>query len=378
MAVYLDYNATTPPDDRVVEAMAPYLGRGFGNPSSLHVWGRQARAAIEQAREQVADLVNAHPGQVIFTSGGTEANNLALLGFAAGQGGSKLVISPVEHASLLAPAQRLQRSGWQLDYLKVDDEGSLIDEGAPADADLVSLMLANNETGVIHDVAALVDSLAGSGCVVHTDAVQAVGKMPVDFTALGVQMMSVSSHKLYGPMGAGALIVDRAIDLAPLMYGSGQERGLRPGTENVPSIVGFGVAAELAKASLAERTLKMSRLLRVLEEGLSGMPQVVMFSRQAPRLSNTLFFAVKGVDGATLLQNLDRAGYAISSGAACDSALAEPSHVLLAMGVDPELARGAVRVSLGEHNTLRDIEEFVLELARQLSLFEQLTQRVLV
>lgn len=376
--MYLDYNATTPPDERVVEAMLPYLGRGFGNPSSLHVWGRQARAAVELAREQVADLVNAHPGQVIFTSGGTEANNLALLGFAAGHGGNRLVISPVEHASVLAPAQRLRSSGWQLDYLKVDEQGRLVDDRLPVDADLASLMLANNETGVIYDLAALVNSLAGSGVVVHTDAVQAAGKMPVDFAALGVHMMSVSSHKLYGPMGAGALIVDRSIDLSPLMYGSGQERGLRPGTENVPAIVGFGVAAELAKTSLTERAANMSRLMRALEEGLSGLPQVVMFSRHAPRLNNTLFFAVQGVDGATLLQNLDRAGYAISSGAACDSALAEPSHVLLAMGVDPELARGAVRVSLGEHNSLRDIEEFVLELARQLIFFERLTQRVLI
>lgn len=379
MAAYLDYNATTPIDARVLEAMVPHQVQAFGNPSSLHGWGRIARSAIDQAREQVADLVGAHPSQVIFTSGGTEANNLALLGFSMShQGPRRLAVSAVEHASLLAPARWLERQGWVLDILGADDQGRMRESATLSDdVALISVMLANNETGVINELAPWVAAARERGAVFHTDAVQAAGKMAIDFAGLGVQMMSLASHKIYGPKGAGALILDKSLTMTPLIHGSGQERGLRSGTENVAAIVGFGKAAELARTELDQRNRLLESLMQSLLRGLSQLPAVEVFAAQAPRLSNTVFFAVRGLDGATLLQNLDRAGYGISSGAACDSGLGEPSHVLLAMGVAPELARGAVRVSLGMHTSQQEIDDFLAELSRQIAWFEQLAQRVL-
>lgn len=379
MSAYLDYNATTPLDERVLVMMESLQRDIFGNASSLHTWGRKARRAIDLAREQVADLVNAHPSQVVFTSGGTESNNLALLGFAgAHQGVRRLAVSRVEHTSLLMPARYLAQQGWLLDCLPVDSDGCLATPvSLTSDVALASVMLANNETGVINDLSLLIESGRSHGTVFHTDAVQAVGKISVDFPALGVQMMSLASHKIYGPKGAGALIVDKSLTLMPQIHGSGQERGLRSGTEDVVAIAGFGLAAQFAREDLAARNEHLLRLRLRLEQGLAQLPSVVVFSAQAERLTNTVFFALPGVDGATLLQNLDRAGFGISSGAACDSALGEPSHVLLAMGVDPDLARGAVRVSLGRYNTQQEIDDFLAELTRQWGWFKQLSQRVL-
>ncbi len=365
MPVYLDHNATTPLDEAVLEAMLPYLRHQYGNPSSVHAFGRAARAAVDQAREWVAQLAGAHPSQVVFTSGGTGANNLALKG-AAGAFGStgRIWISAVEHPSVVEPARALQRQGWLLNRLAVDGNGlvaaqSLADMRALG-ADIVSVMWANNETGVIQDVQQ-VSACAGEA-VVHVDAVQAAGKIALDFAQSGAHLMSLSAHKIHGPKGIGALIARRSVALEPLLHGGGQERGFYCGTENVPAIVGFGKAAELARERVGEA--KNQLLLRQrLEQGLSGLPGVTLFASQVERLPNTVMFGVSGIEGESLLMLLDQAGFAVSSGSACGSARVDASPVLKAMNVPLEVARTSIRVSLGRQNTEADVDGFLRVLA---------------
>jgi len=368
MSTYLDYNATTPLDGRVLDAMLPYLREQFGNASSGHLMGRSARAAMDVAREQVAALVNAHPSQVIFTSGGTEANNLALKGYAARRLPGNLLLSAVEHSSVRAPAAFLQKQGWTLDEVDVDAEGQLnvdalreiLSQMPAADATLLAVMLANNETGVICNTAPISDLAREFGAILLTDAVQAAGRIPVDFAQTGAQLMSLSAHKIYGPKGVGALIVDKTIDMEPLLQGGGHEKGRRAGTENVAAIVGFGKAAELALDEFSARQEHGLALRNYLEARLlSAMPQTCFFGKQAERLPNTSFFAVAGLDGETLLMNLDQAGFAVSSGSACGTGEVGPSHVLVAMGVEHELARGAIRVSVGKDTRRDEIDSFV-------------------
>ncbi len=359
---YLDHNATTPVDPRVLEAMQPYFGGQFGNPSSRHRYGRLARSALDTAREQVAALVGAHPGQLLFTSGGTESNHLALRGALQALPPAGLACSAVEHPSLLRAAAMLEGAGgWRLSLLPVDDQGRVagLSDGIDEHTRLVSVMLANNETGVIQDLGPVVAAAERVGAMVHTDAVQMVGKERVDFKALGVQLMSLSAHKLYGPKGVGALVRDRAVDLTPVLPGGGQESGLRGGTENLPGIVGFGRAAELALAELDERRGRVRALRDELERGLSDMVGVVVFGADAPRLPNTVMFAVEGIEGETLLMELDRQGLALSSGSACAAGSTDPSYVLSAMGVVPDLARGALRVSLGKDNDVGDVQRLL-------------------
>jgi len=373
LPLYLDYNATTPIDPLVVDAMLPFLRQQFGNPSSGHLFGEQARDALNIAREQVAALVAVHPSQVVFTSGGTEANNLALKGVAARYPGT-LAISAIEHSSVQSPAAVIRQSGREVVTIRVNNEGvvteqtlheALAQKQETALA-LVSVMLANNETGVLQDVARISAELSGSAAIIHTDAVQAAGKIKIDFNALGVHMMSISAHKIYGPKGVGALIVDKRVDWAPLFHGGGQEHGLRPGTENVAGIVGFGKAAELASAELETRRQHLLVLRQYLEtQLLQALPEAVVFSRTSERLPNTVFLALPGIDGETLLINLDQAGIAVSSGSACESASLEPSHVLMAMGVDPAIARCAIRVSLGKENNKEDVDLFIEHLKRR-------------
>ncbi len=372
MKVYLDHNATTPLAGEVREAMQPYLEQLTGNPSAIHRWGRLARAALERAREQVAGLVNAHPSQVIFTSGATEANNLALKGWAAANGGARLAVSAVEHASVMAPARALaRRRGLSLSFIDVDKEGRVtpdtLDEVlSAASPGLVSVMSANNETGVIQDLAMIADRVRDAGGLLHSDAAQAAGKIELDFVASGVHLMSLSAHKLYGPQGAGALVLEKGVELEPLLHGGGQEGGLRAGTENLAAIVGFGVAAEIARRELALRHDRVAALRAYLEGRLRELPQVVLFAELAPRLPNTVCLGVPGLDGETLVMKLDRQGLALSSGSSCASASSEPSHVLRAMGVAPELARCAIRISLGEGNTQTDIDTLIAALVRQI------------
>lgn len=363
--VYLDHNATTPLDPAVLAAMLPWLESQFGNASSRHEYGRQARQAIDEARQKVAAAVNAHPTEVVFTSGGSETNNLFLKGAAASLRPGLIAVSAVEHPCILKPAAQLANQGWQLRTLVVDGDGKVEFEdfidAMLSSPKLVSVMLANNETGVIQDVGMLASAAKASGCWFHTDAVQALGKLPIDFRALnanGVHAMTLSAHKVFGPKGVAALLLDKRVELQPLIAGGGHERGLRSGTENVPAIVGFGVAAELAAKRVAELPERMQKLMHKLECGLGALGATI-FSVNAKKLPNTAYFSFAGIDGETLVGKLDREGFAVASGAACSSANPEPSHVLRAMGVSPEIARGAVRVSLGSSNTEAEIEQFI-------------------
>mgnify|MGYP000182072977 FL=1 len=363
--VYLDHNATTPLAPAVLAAMLPWLESQYGNASSRHEYGRQARQAIDEARQKVAAAVKAHPTEVVFTSGGSEANNLFLKGAAASLKPGLLAVSAIEHPCILKPAAQLARQGWQLRHLAVDSAGRVnIEDYAEAlleQPKLLSVMLANNETGVVQDVAALAHAASSTGAWFHSDAVQALGKLAIDFRALnaaGVHAMTLSAHKAGGPKGAAALVLDKRVELQPLIAGGGHERGLRSGTENVPAIVGFGVAAELAAARVAEQAAHLRAMQAKLEAGLAAQGARI-FATEVTRLPNTSYFAFPNIDGETLVGKLDREGFAVASGAACSSANPEPSHVLRAMGVAPEIARGAVRVSLGASNTDAEIEQFI-------------------
>lgn len=361
--IYFDHNATTPIDDRVLEAMLPFLKSFYGNPSSLYRHGRIVRSAVDAAREQIAALVDVQPSQVIFTSGGTESNNLALATLPP-QG--RLAISAIEHPSIIEPALRLKRLGTQLDIINVDANGLItqgaIDKVIMEKPDLVSIMLANNETGVIQDLAPYAKKLRANDITVHTDAVQALGKIPVSFNQLGVHMMSLSSHKIYGPKGCGALVFEKGVEIRPVFLGGGQEQELRAGTENVAAIVGFGKAAELAKAELAERSEQLLALRELLEAGLTTIPGLTIFAQQANRLPNTVQFGIPEIDGEMLLMKLDQKGIAVSSGSACASGGSIPSPVLIAMGVEAGLAKSAIRLSLGLANTKTEIFEFINQL----------------
>jgi len=368
---YLDHNATAPLEATVLEAMLPYLREHFGNPSSVHRHGRRARAAIDGAREQVAALVNAHPSQVVFTSGGTEANNLAIKGVAASHRPGRILIGVTEHPSVAESAESLIEKGWQVERLPVDREGMLQRDALITQtrkgAALLSVMYANNETGAVQNVAAVAEIARANGALLHTDAVQAAGKLPLDFGVCGAHLLSMSAHKIGGPKGVGALIADKAVELKPLLHGGGQEKERRSGTENVAGIVGFGAAAALVQERLAAYSLRVARLREQLENGLRALEGIEIFSQQARRVPNTSCFGVHGMDGETLVLNLDRQGFAVSSGSACASGSADPSPVLLAMGVDRELARGGLRVSLGWSNTEADVEAFLAAFAKVLA-----------
>lgn len=361
LPAYFDHNATTPLDERVLQAMLPFFRERYGNASSRHEFGRNARKAVDEAREQVADAVGAHPSQVYFVSGGTEANNLLIKGAAARLQPSQVAVGAVEHPSVIKPAQELREHGWKLKKLAVDHDGRIdMDEAAIAlrePTGLMSVMLANNETGVIQDVASLAELGRAAGALVHTDAVQALGKMPVDFPALNVHAMTVSAHKIYGPKGVGALILDKRLDIKPQITGGEHEKGLRAGTENVPAIVGFGAACALVASHLVSNQMPMPMRER-MDRGLHAMG-AVLFGGGVERLPNTSYFAFPGIEGETLVMALDRAGYAVASGSACSSGGTDPSPVLLSMRVERELARCAVRVSLGRSNEMSQVERFL-------------------
>jgi cysteine desulfurase len=360
--VYLDHNATTPLDERVLDAMLPFLRQQYGNASSRHELGTQARNAVNKAREQVAALVKVQPSQVLFMSGGTEANNLFIKGAAGYLKPSQIAVSAIEHPCVAKPAQELARSGWKVRKLAVTRDGQIdiadVEAAITERTGIVSVMLANNETGVIQDVAAVAERAKAARALMHSDAVQALGKIDIDFGALNVNAMTISAHKIYGPKGAGALVVDKRLELKPIIAGGGHEQGLRSGTENVPAIVGFGAAAELAATRMNEVGEHVSALRLRLESGLHELGAVI-FGERARRVPNTTYFAVPKIDGETLVVELDKLGYATAAGAACSSASTEPSATLLAMGVDPEIARGAVRLSLGAASTADEIAAFL-------------------
>ncbi|MBI4184680.1 MAG: cysteine desulfurase [Proteobacteria bacterium] len=357
--IYLDHNATAPLRREAKEVLVAALAE-TGNPSSVHGFGRRARRLVEDAREAVARLVNARPADVVFTASGSEANNLAL----RGAGRETVFVSAIEHPSVLWAAGAgarlipVGRSG-VVDLAAL--EAMLAGAAGPA---LVSVMLANNETGVLQPVAAVAALARAHGALVHADAVQAAGRIPVDFAALGVDLMTVSAHKLGGPLGAAALVVSERVALVPGIAGGGQERGRRAGTENVPAIAGFGAAARAAAAEVADPALspwpRVAALRQRIEHGLGrAHPDLVVFGREAERLPNTLSFALPGLSAETAVMALDLAGIAVSAGAACSSGKVSPSHVLAAMGAGPELAGAAIRVSLGPGNDEADVGRFL-------------------
>jgi cysteine desulfurase len=374
--VYFDHNATTQIDARVLDAMLPWMSAQSGNPSSRHQFGRAASEAVAQAREQVARACSAQASQVVFTARGTEANNLAIKGLADYVPQGQILSSAIEHPCVTRSAMAMRALGHTSNSIPVDSNGKVDRAEMKAQlsqaTSLVSVMLANNETGVLQDVAELAEIARAHGSLMHTDAVQALGKIDLNFNDLNVHAMTVSSHKLHGPQGAAALILDKRVDIQPLLHGGGQERGLRSGTENVAAIVGFGLACELASQQLADYQDHTLSLRTQLEKGLASM-NASIFGAQSTRLSNTSFFAMDGIEGETLVVALDRKGYAVASGSACSSDSTEPSAVLLAMGVQEELARGAVRVSLGSQNSAQQVANFLHQLQQEILRLKQLS-----
>lgn len=365
--IYMDHNATTPLHPAVIEEMEPFLRTRFGNPSSLHWAGRQVRPAIDQARERVARLVHCDPSEVVFTSCATESNNTAIKGVTAAlrERGNHLITTTVEHPAVLTPCMYLEFFGFRVSCLEVDETGRLDPETLEAAIDektiLISAMYANNETGVIFPVERIGEVATRRGVVFHCDAAQAVGKIPVDFRAAKIDLMSLSGHKLYAPKGVGALIVRRGVTLHPLLHGGSQEDNRRAGTENVAGIVGLGKACEVAGESLAGEAARLSALRDRVEEGtLVTIADVRRNGSPDRRLPNTANLSVLGVDSSALLEELDREGVAASSSSACKSGTVKTSHVLQAMGAAAGTAVGTIRFSLGRENTREDVD-YLLE-----------------
>ncbi|MFA0744192.1 MAG: hypothetical protein LASZOEIN_000982 [Candidatus Fervidibacter sp.] len=354
--IYLDYAATTPLDPRVLEAMLPYMTERFGNPNSIHSFGREARLAIDEAREKIAQLLNCQPSEIVFTSGGTESDNLALRGIAEAyrQKGNHIITTAIEHHAVLRTCKALEDMGFSVTYLPVDEHGLVspeqVAEAVNERTILVSVMHANNEIGTIEPVAEIVKAVKEKrpDILVHTDAVQTVGHISVDIQELGVDLLSFSAHKFYGPKGVGGLFIRKGVRLVPQLTGGGQERNRRSGTENVAGIVGMAKALEIA---IAEMSNELPRLQSLRDELIAGVLNRIPDSRlnghPTQRLPHNANFSFRGIDSETLLLQLDMHGIAASSGSACSSGSLEPSHVLLALGLDYELAISSLRLTLG-------------------------------
>jgi cysteine desulfurase len=366
-AIYLDHAATTPVRPEVREAMLPYLTEAaFGNPSSPHRFGRAARAGLEQARREVADALGAEPDQVVFTSGGTEADNLAVIGacMAARAAGRppRAVVTALEHKAVLAAAHAVCGLGGEEAILPVDGHGVVsldaLDRALESRPAIVSVMWVNNETGVLQPIGEVASRCEAAGVLFHSDAVQALGKTPIDLRALPCPLLTVSGHKVGAPKGIGALILRGADSIAPLIHGGGQQHGIRPGTENIAGAVGLGRAARLAADEQAHEAVRLGALRDDLSERLrAALPDVVIHGEAAPRAPHILSVAVPGVDSEAMLMHLDLAGVAVSSGSACMTGAVEPSHVLTAMGVPRDLAVATIRFSLGRTTTADEVRQ---------------------
>lgn len=370
--VYLDYAATTPVDPRVVEAMLPYLTEGFGNPNSLYSTGREAHAALEQARSRFADLIGADlPNEVIFTSGGTESDNAALLGMTgAAKGNARhVVVSAFEHHAVLEPSHVLEKRGLEVTALRPRSDGIVHPDDLAAvvrdDTALVSIMHANNEIGTVQPIAELAAAAHERGAVFHTDASQSLGKIPFDVRELGVEAASFSAHKIYGPKGVGALYLKRGTPFQPLLGGGGQEFKKRSGTQNVAGAVAFAEALAIMEEERPAESVRLAALRdRVIDGVMERIPNVDLNGDRQRRLPNIANLIIKGVEGEAMLLRLDSEGYAVSTGSACSSGSLEPSHVLLSIGCPPELAHGSLRVSVGRFTTAEQIEGFIDALVR--------------
>lgn len=366
MQIYLDYSATTPPRPEVIATMQAVLTSSWGNPSSLHEWGQRAAMLVEQARMQVAGLINAASSEsIIFTSGGTEADNLAIMGVAQGyRKPQHVIISSVEHSAIAEPVRLLKAWGWDVTQLPVNAQGRVnptdLENALQPNTVLVSVIYGQSEVGTLQPIAALGQIARRHGVLFHTDAVQVAGRLPIDVQQLPVDMLSISSHKIYGPQGAGALYVRPGVDLVPMLWGGGQELRLRSGTQAVPVIAGFGVAAELAAAEMATETPRLIGLRDRLFDQLSGTPNLIPTGSLVHRLPHHVSFAVtdngKNVTGKTLVRQLNLAGIGISAGSACHSGKLSPSPILLAMGYSDSVALGGIRLSLGRDTTQADVD----------------------
>lgn len=361
--IYLDYNATTPIDQEVLDSMIPYLKDIYGNPSSIHSFGSDAKAAIDLARERVSSFLSSRTSEIIFTTSGSESNNYAIKGtaFANRDRGDHLITTGVEHASCLETFRHLESMGFKVTYIGVDSKGSIdpaeVEEAVTDKTILISCMFVNNETGVITPVARISEIARKKGITFHTDAVQAAGKINIDLKELPVDLLSISSHKIYGPKGVGALFVRKGTRLTSLIHGGGQERGKRSGTENVAGIVGMGKACELLRLEPADETYRIKKLRDRLHNGLlQVVDNVELNGDSINRVNNTLNLCFYGIHGESLVMNLDIEGIAVSTGSACSEGNVDPSHVLLAMGQDRDKAISSLRFSIGRFTTEDDIE----------------------
>lgn len=360
--IYLDHNATTPVDPRVLKTMLPYFTEKFGNSGSDHIFGWDAQDAVEQARDQIARLFNCKSSEIIFTSGATEAANLALFGLAKRNRaqGSHIITAKTEHKAILDTMRSLEGEGFEITYLKVDRRGNIdlheLEQSITSKTILVCLMLANNETGLIHPIKEIERIVHTRGIKLMSDITQAAGKIPVDLKEMDPDLAVFSSHKIYGPKGVGALYINKKnkIDLEPRLFGGGQEKGMRAGTLNVPGIVGFGKAAEIANAEMEEGSTRIEKLRNKLEDLLGSVEGTHINSQNAPRLPNTTNVTFRNIDGSQLLRKLNT--LAVSRGSACTSNILEPSHVLKAMGLSDERALSSLRISLGRQTIEADID----------------------
>jgi len=366
--IYLDNAASTQIHEEVLNSMLPYLKEQYGNPSSIHRYGRLAHKAIEKARKQIASLINANPSEIFITSGGTESNNTVLKGIKL-KNNSQIITSSIEHDAILEPCKKLSENGVDVDYLPVDQFGSVtpleLKNHLSENTCLVSIMYANNEVGTIQRISEIAKICNDEKIPFHTDAVQAVGKVPIDVKELGIDFLSISSHKLYGPKGIGALYIKNGLEINPVILGGGQESGLRSGTENVANIVGFGKACEIAKNNLAENTTHVKKLRDLLvEKVLSEIPEVTLNGDPQLRLPNNAHFTFLGVNGEDLIIKLDEYGIAASTGSACSVNTQRASHVLQAMGFSHEQITGSLRLTMGIFNNEHEIDQTVTSLKK--------------
>jgi cysteine desulfurase len=371
--IYLDYNATTPMDPRALESMIPYMREYYGNPSSIHSYGSKAKAALDESRERVSELISAKPKEIVFTSGGSESNNSAIIGAAIAlkEKGNHLITTEIEHASILETFRFLGNHGFKVTLLGVDHHGLIdLDELGESITDetiLVSVMFANNETGVVMPINEIAAIVKEKGIIFHTDAIQALGKMNINLNDISVDMLSVSSHKIYGPKGVGAIYIKNKLRIDPFIHGGGQERGMRSGTENVPAIVGFGKACEIVKEELKSQKseVRIKGMRDRLHNGITDKIDCLKLNgHPEKRLPNTLNLSFEDVEGESLVINLDLEGIAVSTGSACSEGNVDPSHVLLAMGLSKQQASSSIRFSFGRFNEEKDVDRVLEVLPR--------------
>jgi len=362
--IYLDNAASTKIHDAVLEDMMPYLKEQYGNPSSIHRYGRFAHKAIEKARKQIAYLINADPSEILFTSGGTESNNTALYGIAKKNPGSRIITSSIEHDAILEPCKKLEKEGFDIIYLPVNNYGLvdplILKENLTENTSLVSIMFGNNEVGTVEPISDFVKICNEQNIPFHTDAVQATGKIRIDVKELGIDLLSISSHKINGPKGIGALYIRKGISIDPVILGGGQENGLRSGTENVANIVGFGKACELSRINLLENISRMKKLRDYISTKIiQEIPEVILNGHPESRLPNNIHFTFLGVNGEDLLIKLDENEIAASTGSACSVQIQKASHVLQAMGFSHEQITGSLRLTIGISNNLEEMDKTV-------------------